>query len=286
MPRPPRGYRMEEYGLPHIFSYRGALSAESATQDATILTILRYSEACANPDTIEVNPRNANFARETGATCCPGSIVPRITMNLDLWLSKGAIETDKIQRLKVNWFPIYTAFLDSLDAADDKTTTDVEGILKLQHETTNRDVYPLNVAKLLDADNQPLSTINDADEALGDYGLTTTAVLESVAFVKETMYDARSYYTNQGMIRKVMGKMRTIALDRTHGYHYFSNNFTYPTVKRLNPYTFCGILISVPSSEDHDQLTFLGDTTVIPHVNFNMKIRFDEWNPNFDQSAT
>ncbi len=200
-------------------------------------------------------------------------------------LSKSAFATDGLRELKFNWMPIYTAFVDSLDAEDARTGVSVEDILELQHDVTNKDTYPLYAnVKLDNGIAVPLST-KPVAEAFADLGLTTTAVIESTAWDKELFYDALSYYSNKGMLSKVVGPMHThvVGLDKPYLYH--SNNFTNPSVKRGNPYTFCGILFNLPQAQDGDQLHFTGETTPIAHLNISGRVRFDEWNPNFDQNA-
>ncbi len=283
--RPPRGYFASQYPLPHRFSYVMRLGAEAPTKDTVILPILRSSEAVASADTIEVNPRNANFAVETGATCHPGSIVPRINFTLSLKLAQNAVVTDKVREMKCNWFPIYTSFLNSLEAEDEKTAIQVEDILELEHDVTNKDVNPnYSTVKLLSGSSMPLSTVNDADEALGDWGLTTTSVMESVAWDSSLFYDALQFHTSRGMLSKTIGQIKTVVLRQDFGYFHHSSNFTQPTVKRMNPFTFCGILINLPQSGTAEQLFEANDVTDIGHLDIRLRIRFDEWNPNFDQT--
>ncbi len=284
---PPKGYRSTDYPLPHNFSFRFGMGLESGVKDSTIVPLIRSSEACASPDTIEVNPRNAAFAEETGATCHPMSIIPKINLTWSAYLSKAAFGTDVVRYLKLNVMPIYISFLSSLDASDEKSGDDIETILELGHATDNKDTFPLYAGgKLPTAGSVALSTVNDADEALADYALTTTAVYEHVAFNKELFYDALQYYTNGGMLRKVTGGMRTHIVHYEKPFMYHSNNFTYPTVKRMNAYTFCGLLFNLPQASDEDQLMLSSETTDIGHLVVVGKVRYDEWHPDFDQTIT
>lgn len=283
---PPRGYRKLEYPLPHNFSTIFNLLAEDTSADSTIIPLIRATEAFTTPEAIEVNPRNANFAEETGASIHMGSIVPRLNVTFSLVLSKGAIETDKIRALKVNWMPIYISFLDSLEAMDDKTAVSVEDILELAHDTTNKDVWPLyNGTNLATGIGTcPMNTVA-ATEVFGDWGLSVDTDIEATAFNKELFYDSLQYYTNAGMLKAVTGSMNTVIVKRDRPFLYHSNNFTNPRVKRGNPYTFCGILFHLPSGDQADQITRLADTTNIAHIQGQMSVRYDEWNPEFDQSA-
>ncbi len=246
--------------------------------------IIRCSEAAIDVENIEVNPRHANFAVDGGSIIHVGSIVPKINFTMRAAMSKGAIETDKLQSIIFQWFPIYISFLDTLEAADSKTGTDVEAILELQHDTTNKDTYPLySGQKLTTADPLPLSSVPFA-EGFADVGLTTNANLEAVAWDRDLFYDVFQYYTNAGMLQKTVGKMHSVILKRDKPYIYNSNNFTYPSVKRGNEYTACFIMVNVPQSPSDEQLFIGADTTAIPHVNFNVNIRYDEWNPQFEQA--
>ncbi len=284
--RPPRGYTQLQYPLPHNFTYRFSLGAENGNRESTIATLIRSSEVATGVDAVEVNPRNAAFAEDTGPLIHMGSIVPRMTLSMRMTLSKAAIETDAVRKLKVNWMPLYISFENSLTAKDDKTAVEIEDILELQHDTTNKDTYPLFATTKLTGMGgaQPLSTV-PAAEALADYGLTTTSVLEQVAFDKELFWDASQYYTNAAMLRKVTGRMHSVTLYRDREYKYFSRNFTYPSVKRGNPYTFCGILFHLPQAGTAEQNLIVTETTDIDHVHISLACRFNEWNPEFDQSA-
>ncbi len=282
---PPRGYTQQQYPLPHNFGYGGQLQLEDETKNTLIATILRTSELAVGADAIEVNPSNAAFGEDTGPVIHNGSIVPRINMTLTMKLSKVAIETDKIRNVLVNWMPIYIAFLNNLEAEDSRTAVQVEDILELQHDVTNKDTYPLHGT--VDASSiflQPLST-KPYVEAYTDYGLTADAKPEYVAFDKELFYDALQYYTNSSMLKKSVGRMRTVVLTQNNVYRFHSNNFTSPIVKRGNPYTFCGVLLHAPQGNQKDQLVNAADTTPLNHIDYRMNIRFDEWNPTFDQQA-
>lgn len=285
---PPKGYFAEEYPLPHNFTVASGLFMENEAKNSTIIPILRASEACLTPESIVVNPRNSAFAEDTGATIHMGSIVPRISFKLMARMTKTAIETDGVRSMIFSWFPIYISFLDTLEAEDDKTAVQIEDILELQHDTGNKDTYPLysGTDVGLVGHTVPMSTIADADEAFGDWGLTTNTIIESVAFDESLMFDALQYYTNKGMLQTTIGKRTVVHLTRDRAYRYFSNNFTYPKVKRGNKYTFCGIMIHVPQADSVDQLPTAGELTGgAQHLDIRCRVRYDEWNPNFDQTA-
>ncbi len=284
--RPPKGYSQMQHPLPHNFNYRFSLNAENVNVASTMVTLLRTSEVATGVSEIEVNPKNGAFAEDNGPLIHQDSIVPRMSISFTAALSKGAIETDAVRSLKLMWMPIYISFLNSLEAEDSKTAVQIEDILELTHNTDNKDVHPtFNGNNLIGfGGNQAVSTVA-ATEVFGDYGLSVNTVLEALTFDRELFFDALQYYTNSSMLKKVTGRMKTIILKRDYPYRYYSNRFTYPSVKRGNPYTFCGILFHLPQVGTADQIPLAGDTTDIPHVNVAMHVRYNEWNPEFDQSA-
>ncbi len=282
---PPKGYNQLQYPLPHNFTYKFGLSLEASTKNSTICTLFRATKKCGTVEAIEVNPKNAAFAEDGGTAVHMGSIIPRTSINITAQMTKGAIETDKLRSIKFTWFPIYTAFLNTLEAQDDKTSVEVEDILELLHTVGDESVGPLfSNVDLLDAGNHPLSSVGYA-EGISDFVLTTNALMESVAFDKELFFDAMQYYGNAGMLKKVVGRMNNVTLTRDRMYRYSSNNFTHPTVKRGNPYMYCGIMFHIEQAGGDYQPVLAADTTVIDHVYFNVNVRFDEWHPLFDQAT-
>ncbi len=279
---PPKGYRMKEFPLPHEFRYDLQLNPEDDNTNTSILSLLRADESCLDASTINVNPSHLSFAEETGPTCNMGSIVPKISIDINAFMTVLARETHKMKEIIFQWAPIYTAFLDTLVAEDVKTGTEIEDIVELQHTTADKEVLPLWEGTKIGA-NQPLSTINKA-ETYTTFGLTTDATLENVAFVEDDYFDAKSYYSNAGMLNKVMPKMNTARVSHERGYHYHSNNFTNPLVKRINPYTFCGIMIHMPQCNNVLQPVQCGDITEHDAVAIKVQVRYDEWNPQFDQT--
>ncbi len=281
--RPPRGYRLDEYPLPHQFAYVVNLQAEDETKNSTYFPILRTSEVLVTPEAIVVNPANAAFAEDPGCLIHKGSIVPKIRMTLNAYITKVGRVTDAIKAINFEWTPIYIAFLNSLEAEDTRTAIQVEDILELSHDTTNKDtIVNFSTVKIYGSAH-PLSTVGIA-EALADVGLTTTAIMESVALDKSLIVDAKHYFDNGGMLKKVMGKTHRITIKDDRPYNYFSNNFTYPSVKRGNPYTFCGILLHVAQAGDAEQLLEASETTAIDHITVKARFQYNEWNPVFDQA--
>lgn len=287
---PPKGYRAMQYPLHHEFKYSFALHGESETKNSTIMTLLNTSRDSGAVEDVEVNPAHANFVEDTGPRIFLGSIVPRLAVKMTANITGGAAyaATHPMKQIMLNWMPIYIAFRESLTAEDGDTGTKIEEILELTKDTVNEDVTPLFAAvTMTETGDQPLSNIVAPGDAFGDWNLDTTDLSEPVAFDKQLYFDAMKYYSNKGMLRKVAPRMNTVRLHAERGWSFFSNNFTNPIVKRGNPYTFCGILFHLPQINilSVDQIGSAVDVTDIPHVQVKLHCRFEEWNPEFDQSA-
>ncbi len=274
--RLPRGYFGVEYPRPHLDEYEFDLNAEDETKNTTILPIIISDEGLSAPSALKVNPKNSGFAIATGPNCIPDSIVPSMSILIKCSLTKGAIETDAIRVLNLNYMPIYTAFLNRLDADDIQTTTDVEGLLELTHETTDKQAYPLWSG--VDLGNATLMNANVP-------GLTTDQTIESVAFDKSTFFDAMHYYTNKDMLKVVTGRMSTIQLKRDRPVSIYKRGYNMPICKFMNPYTFCGIMFHLPQVGEFEQFGIASETTNIGHVHVGMKFRYNEWNKDFNQAA-
>ncbi len=283
---PPRGYRRIDFPLPHNMEFGFSLHAENESKNSVHLPIIRTTDAQNATEGVIANPNHASFLEDPGPVICKNSIVPRISLSFRMMMSKGSIETDALRKIVMNYMPIYTAFVEPLNAIDEESGEDVEALIELQHDVTNRDVYPVVTGTdCTNGQNQPASIVTDT-EVFGDYGLTTNLVHEYTSFNKGNWLDALHYGTNAGMLRKVCGRMRTVTLFRDRNFHYYSNRLTMPTVKRGNPYTYCGMLFHLPQASNGDQAFLAGDTTDIGHVDVLGHIRYDEWNDEFDQTET
>ncbi len=280
----PKGYLSAEHPLPHNFNQNFAFNLDSATsKNATYVPLILNDEGLVNADTVNVNPEHGSFAESNTPYCYKNSIIPKINLTIRASMSKGSIETDKLRNIKFSWMPVYISFLNRLEAEDSKTAVQIEDILELQHETVGKSCYPIWSGTNLD-DTSLIGIHANATTAL--MGLTTNANMETVAFNKELFFDALQYYTNAPMLKKVTGKMRSVTLSRDRHYVYHSNNFTHPMVKRINNYTFCGILIHAGLEGSNDQQFPIGDLTAIVHMTFRVHVRYDEWNSEFDQTTS
>lgn len=282
--RPPAGYRMTEFPLPHAFGGQFTLEGEDETLNSTYINLIRASEEAVDVENVNVNPGHAGFGKDTGPMIHMGSIVPRMQFTLHAHITKVGIVTDALRSLRFTWMPVYIAFLDMLEAEDTKTGVQVEDVLELLHDTTNKDVTPLySTINLTGAQVIPTSTI-PFTEVFGTYNLSANIVNESIAYDQNLLFDALQFNSNRGMLSKAIGKIHNVTLTRDRPYTFHSNNFTHPTVKRGNPYTYCGVLVHLHQGDSGFQTFDADEVTAIEHLKVSWSCRYDEWNPHFQQA--
>lgn len=277
--RAPRNYLAMDKPLLHDCKLQVDFDLTNELQNSTIIPLFYNDEALpAAASGIPVNPENNSFQTSTKQACYTNSIVPRLILDIEMGLSELAIETDKIKVLKAYWAPIYFAFEEMYDAEDIKTADKVSDIIPMTKYVADFVGRPTWSGTDMDI---------GSDGLLGTEvkGLTTDQIVESVAFDQEKYYDCKSYYTNSGMVKKAMPKgLMPIVINKDRNKRIFSNNFTYPLVKRMNRYTFCGILIHLPLETDNNQLMRSGQASAGAHLLCNINWRYEEWNTEFDQS--
>ncbi len=284
---PPRGYNKMQHPLPHNFMYQGVFDILDAAKDATYISLFRGDETANPPDTIEVNPRHGSFAEDGGISVCMDSIIPKVSFTFRASLSQAMLTDNEFAKVIIKFMPVYMAFEDSYTAKNINmpAETEVEDILQLTHATVSKRGGPNFASKLTTRGSHPASTITQTDSTT-TLGLTTNLELESVAWNAPLFYDALQYYTNSGMLSKHIGQIHTFELSRDKSALYHSSNFTNPMVKRINPYTYCGVLLWCEIPGVHSPGS-TGDfnATDLDTVWFNAAVKFDEWNSEFDQTT-
>ncbi len=248
----------------------------AAVNRATIYPIVHYDEGLLAPDTYFSNPEHASFGETSEPNCFVGSRVDKIFSELQLYLTKGALETDKIHALRLAIMPIMMAFKENYIAADEKSTLAVEDVLEVQTETTDRQGGPLyNDVKMVERFS------NSALMHSRVPFLTTTQVLEGVAFSPQTLYDSMHYFTIAGKVRASHGGLKWLTLTRNRPYIKIRTKLASKT-KAMNPFTFFGLMVYVPEVGSQYQIPVAGDTTNISHVGCIIHNRYNEWNQGFD----
>lgn len=265
--------RKKIYPNVHVLENKFSLSADGASSTyATIYPVITQDEGLGDPNSKYTNPESASFSQTNEANCYPDSRVNYAQVNIELALSKAARETDKVKVMKVLVLPIHTAFIENLTATNEVTSEEVEDILELSHETTDRQTYPTFTGTDLAGDYVDLGT-NQA-------GLTTNTNIEAVAFDVEKLYDALQFYTNAGKIRSSIGSLRWLNVSDNRNIRLKirarSKN------KRMNPYNFFGVLILVARENTKQSTHTGGELTAIDHIHVKINSRYNEWNENFN----
>lgn len=305
---PPRGFKNEIYPLRHRLVYSVGLSGVTGTMNSVFFTLVRMTnDVIANtPRTIRVNPHSDQYVKDAGAAVAKMSIIDKLTLSLKFNLTSrcndkahtsglsGAevFSGDGITHMKIVWRPIFFSFPEKLDAADDDTTTTVAAILALTKDATLEDVVPLTTNKLptggISDLSQPLSTINIAEVATTDYNMTTDATMEDHVWDEDLFQEALMRYTNRGALKACVGRTRTIHLTRTRPYHTdYIRKFVPRSIRRVMPYTFMGIQIHVPLSNElggdyHDTAL----TPSQPHIGVKCIAQYHEWHADHNQEMT
>ncbi len=274
----PRTWR---YPLVHNYEFGFGLSADATTKASTMVPYMFQDNAIVDYETIKTNPENADFAVMSKPNICAGSYVPKIMINYTMYIPPSDTE---LVHLKANTMKLSTAMLNRLDAFDKKTGNDIETILELQHETTDEQVYPLwNGTKLFE-------TGGTFDYHTDVPGLTTDQQPEGIAFDKEMFFDGLQYYTNGAMLKNVTAKMKDWTLSEPlvpHGRSIISRTYNgaVPSLAKFgNPYQFMGEIFHVPQTGSIDQYHIASQTTGIEHLRVKGRVRFFEYNPDFNFS--
>ncbi len=270
-----------KYPQPHdcVFGFGLDCDDTAATKNSTIAPIFFQDNALVDYETVKTNPENEDFAVSSDFNVRAGSYIPSCMVSWHAWSPSTEVDVMRFMTM-----PIYTSMLNRLDAFDKKTGTDVESILQMQHETTDEQAYPLwNNTKIYEGHKTQ-------DYPTNVPGLTTTQQPEGVAFALETFWDAMHYYTNRQMLRQVTGRMKS---------HYVTGDLsktvrmsdkivsgysrTVPSMcKFQHPYTGCYMLFHVPQAGSFYQYANTGDVTAVEHLSVYGRVRFNEYNPDFN----
>ena len=267
-----------QYPLIHKFKFAFGLSAEDTDKASTIVPFIISDEALVDYELVKVHPNNADFTIAEYPNVCKGSKVTDLQIN---WKAFIPPDDTEISLLSFDELNIHTNFLRRLDATDELTGNDIETLIELTHETTDKQVYPLwNGTKLFEG------------HLIQDYhanvpGLTTDQQPEGVAFDKDTYFKAMHYYTNKEMLKQVTSSMRTHTISEPavpHGRAITGGSIRgVPSVcKAIEEYTFFGKLFSVPQVGSRFQYHKASQTTAKEHLTVIGEVTFYERNNGFN----
>ncbi len=278
--RAPKKLLMKNTWYPQPHDSRGAISFEldNATLDSTIIPFCFYDEGMGDPTARETNPRNAAFAVVISeCNCFVNSRINQMFAEFRFSMSTFALD-DNIPAIRFAYMPIYMAFQENYTAIDELSQLEIQDILELQTETSDRQGGPLYVAA---------TDILEKASGTGNQGantpfLDTDVGVESVAFVPAAYYNMLHHQTNGALLAASSGGLRWDTL--TQNRPYIRKRFSIaPKVKRMNEFTYCGLLLHFPLAGTTDQLMTVAEVTAakaMVHVDYN--IRFNEWNEDFN----
>ncbi len=273
--------KVPEYSRPHHIGYNFAIPVESASARlATIVPVITADEGLGAMSAYESNPENTNFVLAGTDHCYPTSRINKVFAELKASMSKIMLETDKVQIIKFATMEIHSAFNETGQALDEISTLDLNEILELQVETTDRQMYPLfNAIDLADYKSNP--GLNMPAETPG---LDTDLEIEAVAFQPSIYYNCLSHFTNGDKLRSVATPLKWHTLTRTRPAKTIYCN-QHSNTKYMNPYTFLGLLIYVPTMAEIHQIGKPTDTTIETcTIEFTYQARYQEFNHEFNHS--
>ncbi len=271
-------------------------------KNSTILPILWHSDEAGTVTTIFTNPQHASFAEIAHGMCHTDSTIGKMRVKLTFYAAKqtfapkivggfanndteSADSGEAIKAIQIKYMPIISAFSEDLAAKDEGTTLTVGTVLEMQTDATERVAFPLfNNSKMPDA-TVFTGTLNQYLE-----GMDTTNSVEAVTFVQQNYYDALQYGQIRGLIRKLTpGGMKMVTLTPAKPFKTVFMKFTPSAVKRINPYTFCGILVHCVQAELPTEKLGLTEQPFLSedldqadaHIRVRFDVHFEEWNKGF-----
>ncbi len=264
------------YPRPHNLEHAFDLSTVDTNQRATTYPLIHYDEGLGDPASYNSHPEHASFAEVSTTSVYPDSKISTMHVKIILALTKHCWNTDKIEEVLVRIIPIYFAFKEDYEAIDELSTNEVQDILEMQKETTDRQGYPIYNGTDLDGDLITLGTTQ--------LGLTTDTKIEGITFSAGALYDGLQYYTNKRKLQKCMGRIMYRRVRRREGATLKMNIRLVSKVKRANPYMFCGFIIDIPNPGGATQLFEAGDDSAGDHILCKVLTRYNEWHENFDHN--
>ncbi len=267
----------------HDFYGHFAVSPRSSTvRYGTIIPIVMNDDALGDPMSFNANPEHASWAEVTQPNCYPDSEIRNMNITIDIWTG---IKGKDIHKHFIDYGLIVCAFPEDLDALDEKSGLTLKEVLELQHESTDRQCYPLwNTVDMLDG-----STL-----ASNVPGLTGGQVQEAVVWDTEVIRDQLRYGKIKGLLRKILvGGLRTTSLrtyDKVGGHKKLTFRFTPSAAKFINPYTFFGIAIkqrqisatlAAHNNMENQPSDIFDIGADAGDINFSWHVHYNERNPEF-----
>lgn len=272
--------KVPEYPRPHDFQLNFGMGLEAAVNnETTIVPIIQYDEELGVINSYKSNPQNSSFAEYAGSSCYPQSRINKVYAQFDFNMSKEALETDKVHVTKFATMEIYDSFKNAELAVDEVSTLNLNDILELQNDATDRYTYPL-----FNGVDMKTSKTSSNNLPANEEGLTTDAQIEGVTFQIGKYYDCLSHYTNRKKLSAITSGLKWHTLTKTNP-HKSIRVQQHPSTKYMNPYAFLGLLIYYPHNDQLYQYGKPGDTTDVTHLEVTAKYRYQEFNHEFNHAS-
>ncbi len=192
-------------------------------------------DAKGDPMSFNAHPEHASWAEVEEPNCYPDSEIRRFHCTLDMYANY--LNDTKEQLIKFSYALISCAFPEDLDAKDELSGLTLKEILELQHESTDRQCYPLwNGNKMLGT-----GTVLPANVP----GMTTNQQTEDVAWDPSVVKDQLRYGKLKALLRKQLpiGVRTSFMNIKKSNHKRIKFGFLPSSAKFINPYTFLGLMV-------------------------------------------
>ncbi len=144
--RTPKLMKQEWWPQPHKLNGGFSFELDDATIDTTILPFAFYDEGLGTPSALETHPENAAFAIVGDqANCFVNSTINVINAEVRFTLTSKFMD-DNLTAIRFSTMLIHMAFINDYTAIDELTTFEIQDVLHMQTESTDRQGGPLYVA--------------------------------------------------------------------------------------------------------------------------------------------
>lgn len=267
------------YPQPHDLKYMHTQTLESAThKNAIDIPLICYDEGKGAPSSNFTNAKNVGaFGETNNPHCYPDSSIGQFKCGITFQFGRLASNSN-LPSYKYGVQVIAMAFVEDYTAKDEVTGLEIEDIMEMQHETTNRVGYPLFNGTDVQIPFTGSTTLGNLQD-----GLTTDTKNESIDFDLEMFYDMLHYSPLAGKLKSVQSGIRWFTLSKYVNHTRKHNIFLKSKVKYMNEYAYLGVRIILPLVGTFYQTLTASDTTVEQaHMSWNLHCRYHEWNENFN----
>ncbi len=278
--RAPKKMKTMWWPQPHDLQGGVTFECDDGTLDATIVPLAFYDEGLGAPSAIETNPENAAFAVVTDQANCFVNSRINVMFAEFIFSLTSKFNDDNLTAIKIGTMPIFMSFINDYTAVDEVSSVEIQDVIEMQTESTDRQGGPLYVA----AKDLPEKVAGIGVLGTNTPFLDTDTGIEAVDWRPDQFYDALHFLTIKEKLKKVTGGMK---------HEYLTANrpvikkrfFIRPKVKRMNPFTYFGVLVSVQVQGQEQVGVITRDyTAATQYVDLDWKVRYNEWNEDFNMS--